>query len=107
MTESLAPMTKKDGITIASRILAAYFLYWAIIDLFNLLDSIYQIFVPLSFLAFPNLQTHYMQKLFVREIWGSAVRPAFTSLAAGWFYKSGPRVARFLLPETEPSPDQS
>jgi hypothetical protein len=105
--ESSAPLTRKDATVITSRILAAYFLYWTIIDLFNLLSSIYQVLVPLTFFAIPNLQVHNMQRLVIRDLSFSLAKLILTGLAAFYFYKCGSRIARFLLSDSQETASES
>jgi hypothetical protein len=107
-----APLTRKDAIFIASRALTAYFLAWLIAELLSIPGNVYHAWhylsTPLSPIS-PRVRSDdiFLRSIYVQQLCVNVIRAALSYLAAGWAYRCGPGVTRFLFPGSEKSPDQT
>jgi predicted secreted protein len=100
-------ITREQAVLIASRLIAAYMLMWAIADLSLL---------PREFLAIAHYikasgsvlgtntslpQTSYLLRGYVVDLLAYTLRIIFWLMAAGWFYRCGPRIRNFFANETQ------
>jgi hypothetical protein len=103
-----APITKKDAVLIASRVVTIYFLAWLVSDLLLIPGDISRVHFFTVWTAHTrsaydaNLRSDEIRLLCVHVI-----RVALAFLAAGWAYRCGPSVARFLFPDSEQSTNES
>lgn len=105
MPDSSTPATHLQIIRVASRLFAAYLLFWAADDLTILPREVLSLAhemhnaalagAPLSAFA-----ASYYLRCYVVEFMSNLLRIALLLLAAGWFYRCGPRIQRFFFPET-------
>lgn len=103
-----APLSKRDAVLIASRAITIYFLAWLVSDLLLIPGDIYSVYFFAHWAAHTgsaydaNLRSDEIRLLCIHVI-----RMALAFLAAGWTYRCGPGVSRFLFPGSEHSADQS
>ena len=108
MFDESVPLSRKDGIIIASRILAAYFLALLIFELFNIPVTIYHVWHYIHVqhwnLSWERTQTdEYFRSIYVLQLCITIIKATLACLVAGWAYRCGPGIARFLLPESDQS----
>ncbi|HXE07125.1 MAG TPA: hypothetical protein VN612_04460 [Acidobacteriaceae bacterium] len=99
-----APANYLQLIRIISRAIAVFFLYWAFVSL---------VAIPRDLLALAHYglpgqaavasQT-YWTMTYTTDLLGGLIRIVVLCIAAGWFYRCGPRIQRFFSPETFTSP---
>jgi hypothetical protein len=102
-------LTREQAVLIASRIVVTYLLFWAIADLTP---------VPRELLAVAHYmkatgsvlgtntnmpQTSYLLRSYVLDLLASLLRVVVWLMAAGWFYRCGPRIHRFFTTEIPPA----
>ncbi|HWG18371.1 MAG TPA: hypothetical protein VN678_10950 [Acidobacteriaceae bacterium] len=100
-----APTTHLQLIRVVSRLFAAYLLFWAADDLtllprviLSLAHEIHNAALagaPMSLFA-----ASFYLRYYLVDSAGYILRIALLLLAAGWFYRCGPRIHRFFSPET-------
>ncbi len=102
MFDLTAPLSRKDAAVIASRALTVYFLAWLVSELVSLLPEIYSVHY------FTGLVSHggtsydsYLRSQHIQFLCSHIIRAALAFLAAGWTYRCGAGVIRFLFPDTE------
>ena len=93
-------------ILIASRTFAAFLLFWVVEDItelpreiFSLLHYFHQSMQGGLSLA-EALRSSYLFGDYTMYLLGNMLRIALWFLAAGWFYRCGPRIQRFFVAET-------
>ena len=96
-----APLTRKDAVVIASRVVTIYFLTWVASELLNLPGDIYSVHFFVTWAAHTgrpydaNLRAEE-----IRSLCQHVIRMCLAFLAAGWLYRCGPGIAGFLFPES-------
>jgi hypothetical protein len=111
VTEPSPTLTREQAILIASRILAAYLLFWIIVDL---------TYIPHELLAVARYmkvtgsvlgtntslpQTSYYLRYYMLVFIENVLHIALWLTAANWFYRCGPRIRNFFAaPTSEPNP---
>jgi hypothetical protein len=106
--------TREQIVRIASRLMAAYLLFWVIDDITILPREIFAIAHYMHFTGsilgintrLP--ETSYDQRAYILDLLANILRTALWLVGAGWFYRCGPRIQRFFNPEVsplEPSPE--
>jgi hypothetical protein len=99
------PATHLQIIRVVSRLFAAYMLFWAADEL-SILPR-YILGFTRYFNAGPDLSnlssTPYLLRSYGFDASSAALKIALLLLAAGWFYRCGPRIQRFFAPEAFPS----
>ena len=101
MQDAKAPVTQLQLIHIASRLFAAYLLFWAADDL---------IILPRYIVGFahyinigPDLRYSpgniYLLRSYGFDAASYILRIFLWLMTAGWFYRCGPRIQRFFAPE--------
>jgi hypothetical protein len=100
-------ITREQAILIASRVIVVYLLFWVIDDLTLLPRVLFSV-------------AHYMRKTgsvlgtntslpetsnllhyYIQELLGIVLRMTLWLMAAGWFYRCGPRIRDFFAAGTE------
>lgn len=101
-----APATHLQLIRVVSRLFAAYMLFWAADDLTLLPRAVLSLsrYMTLT----PDLRSMPSGAFYLHyygfETTSYLLRIALLLLAAGWFYRCGPRIVRFFSPESFTSP---
>lgn len=99
---------RDQAILLASRVFAAFFLFWVVDDIIELPRELFSVmhYLRESMRAgiglFQALSTSYLVGLYVMYLLTNILRIALWFLAAGWFYRCGPRIWRFFAAATEP-----
>lgn len=91
---------------IASRVVTIYFLAWLVSDVFYLPGDIYSAHFYWA-ARIGRSYDHYIFMEYIRALSVHVIRIALAFVAAGWSYRCGPGVIRFLFPESEESADES
>ena len=101
MQDVKAPVTQLQIIRIASRLFAAYLLFWVVDDLIVIPREILTVVheVGLGTLSSAFTATYYSRAT-VLDLSANFLRIALWLIGAGWFYRCGPRIQRFFSPET-------
>jgi hypothetical protein len=97
-------ITRQQAVLIASRVIAIYLLFWAFDDLTLLPHVLLPVAhymqetgsVPGANTRLP--QTTYFLRYYTVEVLGNILRIAVALMAAGWFYRCGPRISAFFAP---------
>jgi len=101
-------MTYEQAIRIASRTLAAYLLLWAVSDATHLpgeiLSLVHEYQGP-NGLGFSILNAPYYVRMSILYLAENILHIALWLMAAGWFYRCGPRIQRFFTSTGIPSAD--
>ncbi|HZC44329.1 MAG TPA: hypothetical protein VE195_09150 [Acidobacteriaceae bacterium] len=93
---------RDQAIRIASRLFAAFLLFWFLVDLSYLPR---QVLAILPFLnqssamaqaATGASRATYMLRYYASDILANLFRMAVLLMAAGWFYRCGPRIRKFF-----------
>lgn len=92
---------------LASRVFAAFLLFWVVEDvtelpreIFSLLHYLHQSTQTGVSLA-EALRSSYLLGDYTMYLLGNILRIALWFLAAGWFYRCGPRIQRFFAAGTD------
>jgi hypothetical protein len=95
-------ITVDQAILIASRIIAAYLILWAIDDL-TLLP---RVFISVAHYMHKTgsvlgtntslPETSYLLHYYIQELLGIVLRMTLWLMAAGWFYRCGPPIQNFF-----------
>ena len=101
MLDWSAPLTRKDAVVIASRVVTIYFLAWLVADLLYLPADIHSVHYFWALAARTGQSfDHYLYVDHVRLLSDHTIRVALEFLAAGWSYRCGPGVQRFIFPDS-------
>src|SRR3954469_23831863 len=92
-------MSSRDAVRIASRIIAAYILIWALDSASYIPASVYAA-VHHAHEASILTGNSYWENHYLVSVGVSLLRVAGLLIVAFWFYKCGPSVQKYLLPET-------
>ncbi len=105
-------MTQEQAIRIASRTFAAYLLFWVVVDATYLpreiLDIVHELQGPHAFgySVLSAFKASYYPRLYIMYLLENILRIAIWLMAAGWFYRCGPRIRRFFNDEqSTPTPN--
>jgi hypothetical protein len=91
-----------QAIRLASRVFAAYLLLWALFDLISLPNEFFSAvhYLKESRAAGSSvarvMSASYLFRSYVLSILANILRIALLLMAAGWFYRCGPRIRRFF-----------
>jgi hypothetical protein len=95
-------LTREQATLIATRALTAYILLWVFDDLTLLphqLLSVAHYMKETGSVLGANTRmpiTRYTLRFYILDLLGSSLRIAVLLMAAGWFYRCGPRIRRFF-----------
>jgi hypothetical protein len=96
---SSASLTREPAVLVASRLFVAYLLFWVVDDITLLprqvLSITHYIHQPASFYS------TYMLRGYVLDLLGNVLRMTLWLMAAGWFYRCGPRIRDFFAARAE------
>jgi hypothetical protein len=88
-------VSKKEAVTIASRTLAVYFLFWFLDDLTYLPSSLHSLWHHRNMLS--TEWTTYLRNSDVISISFRLLRMVGLFFAVQWFYRAGPAVQGYFL----------
>jgi len=100
-------ITREQAVLIASRVIVAYLLFWVIDDLTLLpheLISVTHYMRKTGSVLGTNTslpETSYLLHYYIQELLGNVLRMALWLMAAGWFYRCGPRIRNFFAAGAE------
>jgi hypothetical protein len=92
-------LTRDQLIIIASRLFAAYLLFWVVSDLISLPSEILTLNHEL--LGLSTFTATYYARSYVLNFAANILRMVLWLMGAGWFYRCGPRIQAFFAAETE------
>jgi hypothetical protein len=98
---------RDQAILLASRLFAAFLLFWVVDDITELPRELFSVmhYLRLSTGAGVGVYEAFrISYLFGEEMMylvGNILRIALWLLAAGWFYRCGPRIRRFFESDTQ------
>lgn len=108
------PLSKKDAVLLVSRALALYLLFWSVTDILLLPGELNSILHHLRDLREPvaagntsGAETYfhhvhdYQLRYYLFSFSANVARIVAWIMAAGWFYRCGPRVQHFFLSSPE------
>src|ERR1035437_4331569 len=95
-------ITREQAILIASRLFAAYLLFWVVTDVIELpreiMDVVHQLnqdsIMGVSMLS--AAMASFMLRVDILYLAANILRIALWLMAAGWFYRCGPRIRGFF-----------
>jgi hypothetical protein len=94
-------------VLLASRVFAAFLLFWVVDDIIELPRELFSVMHYLrestqaGIGVFEVLRFSYLASLYMMYLLANILRIALWLFAAGWFYRCGPRIRRFFAPETK------
>jgi hypothetical protein len=97
-------LTRDQAVLIASRLLAAFLLFWIIDDLtllpHELLSVAHYMKTTGSVLGTNTSMpvSSYELRYYMLDLFANVLRIALWLVAAGWFYRCGPRISSFFFP---------
>ena len=100
-------INRDQAILIASRVFAAFLLFWVVDDITELpreLFSVTHYFRGTSeagMSLFQALRSSYLLGEYMIYLLGNILRISLWFLAAGWFYRCGPRIRSFFAAGAE------
>jgi hypothetical protein len=108
-------ITRDQAVLIASRLFAAYLLFWAVSDLLavphEFLTISHELRGPssLGYSALSAFNASYYARTFILNLLENLLHITLWLMAAGWFYRCGPKISNFFFPNqpaqtTEPIP---
>jgi hypothetical protein len=106
--QDVSPRTDRDqAILLASRLFAAFLLFWVVEDIIELPRELFSVLhysresTQAGVSLFEVLRTSYLPGLYMMYLLTNIVHIALWLLAAGWFYRCGPRIRSFFAAGTE------
>ena len=96
-------VTREQAILVASRVIAAYLLFWVFDDLtllpHVLLPVAHYMHETGSVLGANTRlpETTYFLRYYALDVLGNILRIAVLLMAARWFYRCGPRIRKFFV----------
>ena len=94
---------RDQAILLASRIFAAFLLFWVVEDITELPRELFSVmhYFPPGMSLVQGLRSSYLVSLYMMYLLSNILRIALWLLAAGWFYRCDPRSQRFFTGGTE------
>ncbi len=98
-------ITREQAVVIASRLFAAYLLFWVVADLIELPREIQSVahyinepsVMGMSFAH--ALQASYLLRTYMLYVLANILRIVLWLVGAGWFYRCEPRIRKFFEAE--------
>jgi hypothetical protein len=87
-----------QAVLLASRVFAAFLLFWVVEDITELPRELFSVMH-----YFRESTSSYLLNEYMMYLLANILRIALWLLAAGWFYRSGPRIRKFFAAATEDS----
>jgi len=101
-----SPRIDQDqAILLASRVFAAFLLFWVIEDLIELPRELFAVlhylreYTRMGMSVVEASRSSYLLGDYMMYLLANVLRIALWLLAAGWFYRCGPRIRRFFAAE--------
>ena len=87
-----------QSILLASRVFAAFLLFWVVDDIIALPHELFSVmhYAPIGTSLIQASRSSYLLSVYIMELLGNILRIALWLLAAGWFYRCGPRIRNFF-----------
>jgi len=98
---------RDQAILIASRVFAAFLLFWVVEDITELPRELFTVIHYLrettqaGISLFEALRSSYLLGLYIMYLLANLLRIALWLLAAGWFYRCDPRIRNFFTAATK------
>jgi len=92
-------IARVPAVLIASRLFVAYLLFWVVDDITLLPREVLSIMHYRH--EIEGSYVLYMLHASVLDLLGNVLRMTLWLMAAGWFYRCGPRIQAFFAAETE------
>src|ERR1035437_5693249 len=100
-------ITREQAILTASRLFVAYLLFWVVADVIELPREIMDVvhllnqgsIMGLSMLS--AARASFTMRVYILYLAANVLRIALWLMAAGWFYRCGPRIRGFFLAGAE------
>jgi hypothetical protein len=95
-------LTREQAVLIASRLFAAYFLFWVVSDVIALPHQILTIShelrgpFSLGLSTLSAFNASYYARTFILDLLDNLLRIILWLMAAGWFYRCGPKIKSFF-----------
>ena len=92
----------EQAILLASRVFAAFLLFWVVEDITELPRELFSVmhyfreFDHTGMSLFEVSRSSYLLSDYMMYLLANILRIALWLLAAGWFYRCGPRIRRFF-----------
>jgi hypothetical protein len=108
LTEPSPTLTRNQAILIASRLFAAYLLFWVVSDLIDLprqaMDVVHLIKqgIEMGMSLVGAVTTSFTMDRYMLYLLAAVLKMALWLLAAGWFYRCGPRIQAFFGSDEAP-----
>lgn len=103
-----SPSIDRDqAILLASRLFAAFLLFWVVVDITQLPSELLSVMHYLhesnerEMSMIQALRSSYLLSSYMMYLLANILRIALWVLAAGWFYRCGPRIRSFFAAGTE------
>jgi hypothetical protein len=100
-------INRDQAILLASRVFAAFLLFWVVEDITELPRQLFSVmhylreFTQAGMGIFQALHSSYLLGDYMMYLLANILRIALWLLAAGWFYRCGPRIRSFFATGTE------
>lgn len=98
---------RDQAILLASRVFAAFLLFWVVEDITELPREVFSLAHYLrestqaGLSLAQALRSSYLVSDYMMYLLGNILRIALWLLAAGWFYRCGPRIRKFFTAGTK------
>ena len=108
VTDPHPSLTREQAILIASRLFAAFLLFWVVDDLTELPREVLSVAhyteqgINAGLSALGTFKASYFLRLEILYLFANILRMALWLMGAGWFYRCGPKIYHFFNTE-EPS----
>jgi hypothetical protein len=95
------------AVLLASRLFAAFLLFWVVDDIIELPRELFSVMhyfresTQAGIGVFDVLRSFYLPSLYMMYLLANIIRIALWLLAAGWFYRCGPRIRAFFAAATK------
>lgn len=104
----VSPRTDRDqAVLLASRLFAAFLLFWVVDDITELPRELFSVIhyfresTQAGMDPFQALHSSYLVSLYMMYLLANILRIALWLLAAGWFYRNGPRIRSYFTAKAE------
>jgi hypothetical protein len=106
-SDTSTAIDRDQAILLASRLFAAFLLFWVVEDITELPRELFSLTHYLrgatgaGMSLVQALLSSYLVSDYMLYLLGNILRIALWLLAAGWFYRCGPRIRNFFAAETK------
>ena len=98
---------RDQAILLASRVFAAFLLFWVVDDISELPRELFSLMhyihgsTQMGMNVIQALRSSYLVSEYMMYLLGNILRIALWLLAAGWFYRCGPRIRNFFSADAQ------